>query len=141
MKINVLNWILLLILNSTMLSCGIGNQMPKMGEEIVELENTNWTLIKPKDMEATLTINQNASNMRGYNGCNTYEASITVKNYRIEIGSFMMTERFCDDIDNQDEAYMHQLAKVTDYKVVGKKLYLNRGAQSLLIFEPLEQES
>lgn len=140
MKMNLLNCVLLLVFSSTILSCGIGGQMPKMEEEIVELKNTNWKLVKPKEMEATLTIDQDVSKMRGSNGCNTYDASIMVKHYRIEIGAFMMTERFCDDIDNQDEAYMHQLAKVTDYKIIGKKLYLNRGTQNLLIFERVAQE-
>lgn len=135
MKMNLLNCVLLLVFVSSLSSCGIGSQMPTMKEEIVELNNTKWKLEKPKELEATLSINEDTSVMSGYNGCNQYEGSVTMKNYRIEVGSFMMTERFCDDIDSKDDKFMHLLSKVTDYRIVGKRLYLNRGSQNLLQFE------
>lgn len=135
MVMNIFSKVLIFGFAITVLSCGFGGNMPTMEEEIVELENTTWKLYKPKELEATLKINGDASSMSGDNGCNQYEASITVKNYRINIGSFMVTERFCDDIDNKDEKFMHSLSKVTNYKIVGKKLYLDRGSQNLLQFE------
>lgn len=113
----------------------IATQSETMDEEIGELKNTNWELIRPKDLEGSIQFGDNLNKIEGFNGCNNFSADITIKNYQIEIGRFTSTELYCDKKDILEREFMYRLSQVNDYTRINKRLMLNNHRENLLVFE------
>ena len=104
-------------------------------EEIEELKNTEWELIRPKDLEGSIQFNEDLTRVSGYNGCNNYTGDLIVKNYQIEISRFVSTEMYCNENADIEKEFMFRLSRIQDYSRTKQRLSLNDNTENLLVFE------
>lgn len=110
-----------------------------MEEELPELKNSEWTLIRPNDLSGTLKVDEEAMKISGFNGCNQYTADIILKNYQLEFDKFTTTKRYCEDLVEDEKEFMFLLSKAKDYRLSKTRLYLNDYSGTLMVFERKEE--
>lgn len=107
-------------------------------ENVQELANTSWVLVKPRHLSGNIQFDETVSVVSGYNGCNTFQGEVIQKNYQINFDSFAVTKKFCEEHKNHETEFMTLLSKTKQYNITKKSLTLVGYNEQLLVFNKSE---
>ncbi|MBX2845076.1 MAG: META domain-containing protein [Saprospiraceae bacterium] len=109
-------------------------------EEAQELRNTKWILDEKEAFSPTLLIADNLENVSGETGCNSYSADLLLKNYSFEINTFIKTEMFCDQYDEDERNYFINLSNAVQFRILHEDVLLlkNQIGKVILRYKKIE---
>jgi len=109
----------------------------------LKLEGQQWNLVGYRQDEAVMTALSGTTmklvdgEIRGSGGCNNYFGSYTVDDDRMSVSGIGSTLMYCEDLMEQETAYLQLLEQVRGYEIVDSQLQLyGEDATALLVFEP-----
>jgi len=107
------------------------------------LYDTKWSLKKIHSetgveevvTKAFIKFNH-AKNSAGGNGsCNSFGSTAVVSGSAISIKDIFSTKMYCEEVQQTEDAFFKQLAKVNRFEVKGKRLTLFQDKEVLLEFQ------
>ena len=115
--------------------------------DFIRLADTEWQLAqlndRPVDLDATrrdpyLLMHGDSQRVEGFAGCNRLNGAYSGGGQNLRFDSLASTRRFCANVMEQEETFMHALERTSEARVDGDTLTLldNRG-RALARFEAL----
>lgn len=117
--------------------------MKKKNDVQQSLYDTKWSLkkihtetgVEEVATKAFIKFNQ-AKNSAGGNGsCNSFGSTAVVSGSAISIKDIFSTKMYCEGVQQTEDAFFRQLAKVNRFEVKGKALILYQDKEVLLELE------
>jgi heat shock protein HslJ len=68
---------------------------------------------------------------QGSGGCNRFTGSYELEGDSLKFGPIASTRMFCEEVMDQEQAYLQVLTETTGYKVSGNSLELYKGDELL----------
>ncbi len=95
----------------------------------VTLTNTYWKLVelngaavKPGEGKELHMILKGEDQVGGYAGCNQFTGSMTVTGDGLSVGPIASTRRMCQDVMEQESAFLQALENAQRYSIAGEDL-------------------
>jgi heat shock protein HslJ len=134
MNKNITFPVLLMILALFLVACGA------LGSG-AELEGTSWNLVEIAGQPVVTGSNPSLGFEQGQAGgngsCNSFGGSYEAGNGKLTFGPLMSTLMYCEDVMEQETAYLAALQEAAGYEIKdGILLILDANGQVVLIFEP-----
>lgn len=113
-----------------------------MVDQSASLDGTSWVLTafnKNRPLvgrEPTILFKDGQAS--GTTGCNSYGGGYQLKGDLISFDAMVMTEMWCEDVAEQESAYLQLLGQAERYAVVDGVLTIFCGPQQTLTFVPAE---
>ena len=106
------------------------------------LYDTKWTLKKTHDStgvtevytKAFIKFNEAKKSAGGNGSCNNFGSSIELKGHTIHFSDIFSTKMYCEGVQDIEDIFFRQLAKVNRFAISGKTLRLYQGEELLLEF-------
>ena len=101
----------------------------------VTLTNTYWKLIElngaavsPGEGKELHMILRGADQVGGYAGCNQFTGSMTVSGDGLSVGPIASTRRMCQDVMEQESAFLQALENAQRYSISGEDLAIENAS-------------
>ena len=95
----------------------------------VSLTNTYWKLVElngaavaPGEGKELHMILKGEDQVAGYAGCNQFTGSMTVTGDGLSVGPIASTRRMCQDVMEQESAFLQALENAQRYSIAGEDL-------------------
>lgn len=120
----------LIILTTVLVSCNFLKS--KSSDVMVNLENTNWTLVKAGDKNFVknnespdgITLSFSNGNFSTSDGCNAVGGEFITNNNNISFNKVRNTMRYCDQEFMQKYGYSVAFFSAKKFEIKNNKLYL-----------------
>jgi heat shock protein HslJ len=121
-------------------ACAMQN---KVAEDQQPLYDTKWNLKKihveakteEVNTKAFIRFNQEKGSAGGNASCNTFGSNTAVNENKVSFSNIFSTKMYCEGVQDTENSYLAQLAKVTRFEIKSKTLLLYRDKDLLLEFE------
>lgn len=107
----------------------------------VSISNQEWFLVGDNDIvkglydkNISLIIDESASKVSGFSGCNNFNATFTKTNGALSFGNFSETKMACPNLKAEQD-FLSVLKNANRYEIAGKELYLYKGNILLMKFK------
>ena len=132
MKINKILIVLNLTLILSLAACGIFERHP-------DLKGTAWSLVEINGQPildgSTPTLIFEADEIGGNGSCNVFGGDYEASNGKLTIGQVFSTLMYCEDVMDQESAYLATLQEAHGYQIKdGNLQILNADGQVTLAF-------
>lgn len=115
-------------------SCSTNTNTAKLkAKPEVSISNQEWFLVDDNntvkglyDKNISIVIDESASKVSGFSGCNNFNATIAKTNGTISFGNFSETKMACPNLKAEQD-FLSVLKNVNRYEIAGKELYLYKG--------------
>jgi heat shock protein HslJ len=134
MKIHKILFVLTLVLTLALTACGASAKAP-------ELNGTAWNLLaingQPVVENSNSTLVFEAESAGGNGSCNSFGGEYQSKGGNLTFGPMMSTMMYCEEVMDQESAYLAALAESATYEVRdGNLIIFNEKGQEILTFVP-----
>ena len=135
LRIRAAGLLLLAVLACSVAGCGL------LGGSKDDLAGTTWKIEtmggSPPPVTTIITAEFNDGRISGSSGCNSYGATYTVGDGKLELGETVVTEMACleEDVMQFEQSFLELLAMVRSYSVSESRLDLmDEGGNVVLSF-------
>ena len=90
---------------------------------------------KPIEKNSYFTISQNKKEINGNTGCNSFGGAVFISGNKILFSNLYQTEKYCAEIDAQEQLFMQQLMKANQFRIQGAELMLYDKEKLLMTLE------
>ena len=101
----------------------------------VTLTNTDWKLVElnggavsPGEGKDLHMILRGEDQVGGYAGCNQFTGSMTVTGDGLSVGPIASTRRMCQDVMEQESAFLQALENAQRYSISGEDLAIENAS-------------
>lgn len=85
--------------------------------------------------KAFIKFNQEKGSAGGNGSCNSFGSSVAVSENKVSFSNIFSTKMFCEGVQDTENSYLAQLAKVTRFEIKSKTLLLYMDKDLLLEFK------
>jgi heat shock protein HslJ len=114
MKTQKILFVLTLVLTLSLAACGSPASIP-------ELNGTSWSLVEingqPVQADSNPTLIFDADSAGGNGSCNSFGGDYEAKNGKLTFGGIFSTMMYCEDVMDQEFAYLGALENAASYQV------------------------
>lgn len=114
MKIKTISIVLTLVLTLSLAACGIFGRGS-------DLKGTSWTLIEingqPVQDGTTPSLVFEADQASGNSSCNSFSGEYEARNGKLTFGPLASTLMFCEDVVDQEAAFLIALQEADAYQI------------------------